>query len=84
LGLNGGIRSINRAYALAVFRELTKLHGEFAYADRVEIAKVGNSDEVEIKIKCVLDAHGKEMIEEFLNNRNLKMREEKGFVIIYQ
>jgi len=49
----------------------------------VEIVKLGNSDEVEIKIRCVLNDNGR-VVDEFLEKRNLKMREEKGFVIIYQ
>lgn len=69
---------------LSVFRELAKLHADFAYSDRVEIAKADNSDESEIKIRCVLDDHGRAVVDEFLEKRNLKMREEKGFVIIYQ
>ena len=50
----------------------------------MEIAKVGNSDESEIKIRCVLDDHGRAVVDEFLEKRNLRMREERGFVIIYQ
>ncbi len=66
-----------------MFRELARLHGEFAYADRVEINKVGNSDESEIKIKCTLDGHAREIVTLFLEKKNLKMREEAEFIIIY-
>jgi len=50
----------------------------------VEIVKAEDADAYEIKIKCALDTHGKEAATEFLEQRNLKMREEKGFIIIHQ
>jgi hypothetical protein len=49
----------------------------------VEIRRLSDS-KFELKIKCVLDDHGRRSICAFLEKRNLKMREEKGFTIIYQ
>jgi hypothetical protein len=50
----------------------------------VEISKQDKANDFQIKIKCVLDVHGRKIVDEFLKERNLKMREEKGFVLIYQ
>jgi len=50
----------------------------------VEISKQGKTDDFQIKIKCILDAHGRKVIDEFLKERNLRMREEQGLVLIYQ
>ena len=80
-----GHHSINRAEAIAVFRELSQLHREIvAYAELVEISKQDKANDFQIKIKCVLDAHGRKIVDEFLKEKKLKMREEKGFVLIYQ
>ena len=65
-------------------RELGQIHEEFALAEIVTINKLSDTDEFELKIKCVLDAHGRKSINEFLQKRNLKMREDNGFIIIHQ
>jgi hypothetical protein len=77
----GEYHSIDRTEAVAVLRELTENnHKEFAFAELVEIRR---NDGVELRIKCVLDAHDRESIRDFLEKRMLKMREEKGYIIIY-
>ncbi len=47
------------------------------------IIKIGDSsDEYELEIRCFLDGSRHKMIDEFLEKRNLVMREENGSVII--
>jgi len=75
---------IDRSEAVAVFRELTELHTEIAYATIVSIDKTSDTEGYSLKIKCVLDSHSRDSINEFLKKRNLQIREEKGYVIIYQ
>jgi len=48
----------------------------------VEINRLRGTDGFELKIKCVLDFHDREAINEFLEKRKLRMREEKGTIII--
>jgi len=50
----------------------------------VEIRKSPGTDEFELRFKCALDLHGRKSVNEFLEKRNLKMMEEKGFIIIYE
>jgi len=76
--------SINRAEAVVVLREFANFHKEIASAELVEIRKSPDSGEFEIRIKRVLDVHSRESINEFLGKRDLRMIEEKGFIIIYQ
>jgi len=77
----GGTYSINRQEALSVLHELTQLHKEvFVYA---EIMEIREADGTELKIKCPLDSHGRKVITDFLSEKNLQMREEKGYIIIY-
>jgi len=64
--------------------DLAQLHQEIAFAGIVEINNLSGTDEYELKIKCVLDAHGRKSINEFLEKRDLKMREEEGFIIIFK
>lgn len=77
-----GDYGINRAEALAVLSELAQIHQEIAFAGIVGISELGDSEEFELRIKCVLDAHGRKSIHEFLQKRNLTMRENEGFIII--
>ena len=80
-----GHHLINRAEAVAVFRELSQLHEEVvAYAELVEIGKRDKTGDFQIRIKCVLDVHRRKIVDEFLKEKKLKMKEEKGFVLIYQ
>ncbi len=79
-----GEYSINRAEAIAVLRELSNLHTEIAFSELVEINQLNKNHEFELKFKCVLDTHGRKSINEFLEKRNLKMKEENGFVIVHQ
>jgi 16S rRNA C1402 (ribose-2'-O) methylase RsmI len=81
--LPGGFH-FNKAEAVAVSRELAKIHSEIAFAEIVEISKLPNSDAYELKIRFVLDVHGRESVNAFLIERDLKMREENGFIIIHQ
>ena len=75
---------IIRAEALAILHDLAQLHQEIAFGGIVEVNNLGGTDEYELKIKCVLDAHGRKSINEFLEKRDLKMREEEGFIIIFK
>lgn len=63
-------------------RELGHIHSEVAFAEIVNLNKSRDTDEFELQIKCVLDAQGRKSINEFLQERNLEMREDQGFVII--
>lgn len=74
---------INRARALVIFQELCALHREIvAYAQIIEIVE-DNPDEFRLKIKASLDTH-KEVIDTFLKERNLKMKTENEYIIIYE
>jgi hypothetical protein len=53
----------------------------FLCADIVELRK---NDGVEIRIKCDLDAHGRKVVDDFLKERNLHMRQEEGYIVVYQ
>ena len=75
---------MNRAEAVSVLREFANSHKEIASAELVEIRRCPGTDEFELRFKCVLDFHGRKSVNEFLDKRNLKMREEKGFIIIYE
>ncbi len=79
--ISRGAHFINREDAVTVLRELGKLQ-EFVFSQLVEINT--KPEGAEVKIKCVLDAHSRKVINEFLEKRNLKIREEKGFVIIFE
>jgi len=48
----------------------------------VEINQLRGADGFELKIKRVLDFHDREAINEFLEKRKLRMREEKGIIIV--
>ncbi len=49
----------------------------------MNISKIGDSsDEYELEIRCFLEGSGHKKIDEFLEKRNLMMREENGSVII--
>lgn len=65
-------------------RELVQLHTEIAFTEIVTINKLSDTDEFELKIKCVLDVHGRKLVNEFLQKRNLKVSEKEGFIIIRQ
>lgn len=75
--------SINKAEAIAVLRELSQSHMEIASADMVELRKSSNGDQTELKIKCVVSFDCEKSVRKFLEKRNLEMREEKGFIVIY-
>jgi len=76
---------MNRQEALSVLNELAQRHTEIvAYAGLVVIDKLDKTDQIQLKIKYIPNGHDKKVIEEFLKERNLKMKEEKGFLIIYQ
>jgi len=64
--------------------ELAQIHSEIAFAEIVEISKLVNGDEHELKIKCLLNVDGRESVNAFLIERDLKMRGENGFIIIYR
>ncbi len=77
--------SINRARALVILQELCEFHRVIvAYAQIIEIAESANSDEFKLKIKASLDTHSKEVIDKFLKERNLKMKKENEYIIIYE
>jgi hypothetical protein len=48
----------------------------------VEINRLRGADGFELKIKCVLNLQYREAINEFLEKRKLRMREEKGTIMI--
>lgn len=41
-------------------------------------------DECEIKIKCPLNNYNRKVLDEILQKHNLRMREDKGYIIVYQ
>ena len=75
-------QTIDKAEAIGVLRELGQIHSEITFSEIVTIDKLSNANEFELKIKCVLDAHGRQSIREFLQKRKLDMRENQGFIII--
>jgi len=75
---------LDRREAVWVLRVLSQLHREIAFADFLEVNKASGTEGYELRIKCVLDAHGRNSISGFLEKRKLKMRDEKGLIIIYE
>ena len=69
---------------LEVLHELAQIRNPIALAGIVEINKLKGTDEFELRIKCILDVHSRKSINELLEKRNLKMREEEDFIIIYK
>jgi len=50
----------------------------------VALKKKDENGECEIKVKCFLDEYARQSLSEILQKHSLRMREEKGFIIIYQ
>ncbi|MDQ1281178.1 MAG: hypothetical protein QG670_2442 [Thermoproteota archaeon] len=73
---------IKRSEAITVFHDLVQINNEIAFSQIVEINKLSDTDEFELKIKVVLDVHDVKPINEFLEKRSLKMREKDEFIII--
>ncbi len=76
-----GDYSINRAEAIAVLTDLRRICEEIASSELVEIKQ---SNGIELKIKCILDIQRRKAITDFLRERNLRMKEEEGYITIYQ
>ena len=75
---------MDRREAVCVLRVLSQLHREIVFANFLEVSKARGTKGYELRIKCVLDAHGRNSISGFLEKRKLKMREENGFIVIYE
>ena len=82
--LIGGLLSINRADALKTLRELAEVQSELAFSQIVSLIELSNNDEFAISFKCTLVDHGRKVINEFLEKKKLKMKEENGFITISQ
>jgi hypothetical protein len=50
-----------------------------------EIITLGRKDDgCEIKTECPLNNYNRKVLDEILQKHNLRMREDKGYIIVYQ
>ena len=74
----------NGTDAIGLMNELVNINGDITHAKLKEIHFRADPDGLLLRIKCLLDMHGREVVENFLKERNLKMKEEEGHIAIYQ
>jgi hypothetical protein len=67
-----------------ILRELAKTFREIVLAEFVSIVKLSGENDYELKLRCLIDDCDKESISEYLQKWDLKMREEKGYMVVYQ